>query len=475
MNNLATAYNTQNISFLNLGSDNINNDSYYSASFSFSSSSYQNLYNQLVATNSKNNSINIYLLGDNCNLNGGQASGIPGNACVVGGSYSSQNGFPNAGTSVQPFVSSLVTAHEVGHCLGLYHTFETYFGSEFVNESNCTTAGDLVCDTPAESPNYRWEDNSNCQWLISLTDSNGQNYSPDPHNIMGYTRPSCLQYITGGQGTRIRSVLGSSSTLSGLIATPTITGPTVVCSSAYYAVSPSCSSVTWSSSNPNGLSVNSSTGAATRVNNYNGQVTVTATVSGGGCSTSVSQNVWVGQPGSPLSLNKNINNPPFCVGATVIASINPVGGASSYSWVSNNLSMLEASGSSTYVNLQAIASGTCTFSVTVSNTCATTGKSYFTSIQDCSGGGGMYMTSYPNPSSTTMTVSVTDSLSKGNEGFLPQPYQLSLFNHFGNTVYSVQSDLRTIQLPVGSLPPGIYYLNVFYKEAVLRKQVVIER
>lgn len=87
----------------------------------------------------------------------------------------------------------------------------------------------------------------------------------------------------------------------------------------------------------------------------------------------------------------------------------------------------------------------------------------------------MYMTSYPNPSSTTMTVSVTDSLSKGNEGFLPQPYQLSLFNHFGNTVYSVQSDLRTIQLPVGSLPPGIYYLNVFYKEAVLRKQVVIER
>ncbi|MBS1489400.1 MAG: hypothetical protein JSS93_02630 [Bacteroidetes bacterium] len=60
MNNLASGYNAQNISFLNLGYDNINNDIYYSTNFSFSSTSYQNLYNQLIGINLKSNAINIF-------------------------------------------------------------------------------------------------------------------------------------------------------------------------------------------------------------------------------------------------------------------------------------------------------------------------------------------------------------------------------------------------------------------------------
>ncbi|MBL0071623.1 MAG: hypothetical protein IPP34_07360 [Bacteroidetes bacterium] len=35
----------------------------------------------------------------------------------------------------------------MGHFFGLYHTFETQFGSELANGSNCATTGDLVCDT----------------------------------------------------------------------------------------------------------------------------------------------------------------------------------------------------------------------------------------------------------------------------------------------------------------------------------------
>lgn len=44
------------------------------------------------------------------------------------------------------------TAHEMGHCLGLYHTFQG--GDENVarsgNCANCTTTGDGLCDTEAD-------------------------------------------------------------------------------------------------------------------------------------------------------------------------------------------------------------------------------------------------------------------------------------------------------------------------------------
>lgn len=39
--------------------------------------------------------------------------------------------------------------HELGHTFGLYHIFETEFGIELANGSNCDIAGDLLCDTPA--------------------------------------------------------------------------------------------------------------------------------------------------------------------------------------------------------------------------------------------------------------------------------------------------------------------------------------
>ena len=41
--------------------------------------------------------------------------------------------------------------HEMGHVFFLYHPFETQFGIECTSGSNCATAGDLVCDTPAST------------------------------------------------------------------------------------------------------------------------------------------------------------------------------------------------------------------------------------------------------------------------------------------------------------------------------------
>ncbi|MBS1557122.1 MAG: T9SS type A sorting domain-containing protein [Bacteroidetes bacterium] len=182
----------------------------------------------------------------------------------------------------------------------------------------------------------------------------------------------------------------------------------------------------------------------------------------------------MGSP-KPSSLSKNINSPPFCSGTEKSVSIAPEIGATSYTWASSNPSILLVEGNGNYALLDAGYSGTCYFTVTITNNCGTTSQNYIAVVSDCSGGGGEELLVYPNPASTTMTVSVTDSLSSNKSEVLPQSYHLTVFNRFGNSVFSVQSDQCTLQVPVSSLPLGIYCINVFYKDAVLSKQVMISK
>jgi hypothetical protein len=73
--------------------------------------------------------------------------------------------------------------HELGHFFGLYHTFETKFGAELVNGSNCKTTGDLICDTEADiqTPNI-----TNCQYAGADKDAKGNFYFPPIGNIMSF-------------------------------------------------------------------------------------------------------------------------------------------------------------------------------------------------------------------------------------------------------------------------------------------------
>jgi hypothetical protein len=203
MNNLNVTFGTHGISFQNTGNDEIKNDTYMSA---FSNTGPTNpKYVQLIATNVISNSINIYLLPDNHpTWTGGLANGFGnsgGTAFVIGGNIS----FPGSG--VQNMVPSKVLSHEMGHCLGLYHTFEELLCREKVDGSNCSTCGDLVCDTPAESPFYAFAENASCAYTTSTTDENGATYSPILSNIMNYVRPSCMNVFTGGQGYRMRNAI----------------------------------------------------------------------------------------------------------------------------------------------------------------------------------------------------------------------------------------------------------------------------
>lgn len=87
-------------------------------------------------------------------------------------------------------INGSTLAHEIGHYLSLLHTHDTGNGDELVDGSNCSSAGDLFCDTPAD-PNLNGKVSTACIYTGTATDDNGDSYVPDVTNLMSYSRKSC--------------------------------------------------------------------------------------------------------------------------------------------------------------------------------------------------------------------------------------------------------------------------------------------
>ncbi|NMJ87933.1 MAG: PKD domain-containing protein, partial [Thaumarchaeota archaeon] len=101
---------------------------------------------------------------------------------------------------------NLTLEHELGHYFTLYHTHgttNTGTTDELVNQSNCTSAGDRLCDTPAD-PNLSGKVNNNCIYIGIDRDANGETYNPDPSNIMAYSPNRCRNRFTSQQYERMR-------------------------------------------------------------------------------------------------------------------------------------------------------------------------------------------------------------------------------------------------------------------------------
>lgn len=115
-------------------------------------------------------------------------------------------------------------SHEVGHFFGLPHPFNGWdltpwdpvlhgnpvglyspdgTPNEFVNGANCATAGDAICDTPAD---YLFGPANNCTYNLNARDPNGELLKPQENNFMNYFE--CGQYqFTPGQKTEIKNSL----------------------------------------------------------------------------------------------------------------------------------------------------------------------------------------------------------------------------------------------------------------------------
>ena len=96
-------------------------------------------------------------------------------------------------------VNSAIYAHEIGHYFGLFHTHETFQGTEYVDGTNCASAGDLLCDTPADPQVTAVNVDSMCVYTGNQNDPKGDPYDPEPRNIMSYARMECRDLFTADQ------------------------------------------------------------------------------------------------------------------------------------------------------------------------------------------------------------------------------------------------------------------------------------
>ncbi|MDE0470548.1 MAG: M43 family zinc metalloprotease, partial [Ekhidna sp.] len=187
-------YSSHNIVINNAGSGFVNDDELVNINFSEHNREIENRNSNQTFTNKygKDNVINYFIVKSIGGiLYAGFAVHIPSNSLFIRSDR----------------VLTPISAHELGHCLDLYHTFRgtaanTDGCAEAINGSNCNTCGDLVCDTPAD------RNQQNPDQTPDLT----QGFNPDPTNIMSYYRPR--DHFTKGQGKRMRMALDNAPVLS---------------------------------------------------------------------------------------------------------------------------------------------------------------------------------------------------------------------------------------------------------------------
>lgn len=187
---LNTAFSQVTIIFEVTSTDYIDNSTYASID------SLPEVYDLWALGYSQSNVLNVYFV-PNAYFIG--IADFPGRKLIV-----TNGAAPNSST----------LAHEVGHNFYLRHTHSDAVDPpndctpattlELVNGSNCNTAGDYICDTPAEPftncgtgiKNYV---NFGCAYTGTFRDANNQLYNPDTRNFMGYSLASCRNRFSAEQ------------------------------------------------------------------------------------------------------------------------------------------------------------------------------------------------------------------------------------------------------------------------------------
>jgi hypothetical protein len=183
---LNTAFASSGITFILGGQTLSKNNNWYNDTGTY--------YNTLAVNVLEN--LNIYTNTASGNL--GYAY-VPNGGGVVGNKFDRvviyYRAFGNPGTYGAPYNEGDTTVHEVGHYLGLQHTFQGGCAAA----SGCANNGDLICDTPPEGSAHF----SPC--VDPATCGN-----PDPiHNFMDYSDDNCMFEFTSNQMNRMRCTIAN--------------------------------------------------------------------------------------------------------------------------------------------------------------------------------------------------------------------------------------------------------------------------
>lgn len=190
--------------------------------------------------------IDIFIGGDDAPGHNA-ASGIPGKSFIVKGSIYGDGGPDNCPATLQ-WVSSRshTISHEMGHCLGLWHTHHgveldgtdcngnvadpTVCEDLVANTNDDESCGDYISDTPPDPKLFACTPNiyENCTYNLEETDSQETLFDPDETLIMSYSHDKCMTRFTEGQAARMHTMIQTiSPVLQACIVPVDFTGLTI--------------------------------------------------------------------------------------------------------------------------------------------------------------------------------------------------------------------------------------------------------
>jgi Pregnancy-associated plasma protein-A len=190
INTLSSAYSGKGFTFVRGTTDRTNNGTWYTMSPGSTAERNCKTYFTAIASNNPKYVLNFYSASPGGGLLGWAT--FPWNLS----NKSSMDGVVILnesinGGSAKPYNYGDTATHEIGHWLGLYHTFQ----------GGCTGSGDYVSDTPAEASAA-----FGCPTGRDTCSTAGL----DPiKNYMDYTDDACMNQFSGGQTTRFVNMVAT--------------------------------------------------------------------------------------------------------------------------------------------------------------------------------------------------------------------------------------------------------------------------